>query len=111
MGELMDCRANFSTYRQFLKSNDLPCLPYFGVFLRDFTFIDVGNRDSLEDGTANYEKMQMIATVMKDFRKYQAVQYLFPVSPEIRNYLLNISSLEENSLFKFSTNCESPSEI
>jgi RasGEF domain/RasGEF N-terminal motif len=42
---LMDNKQNFKAYREALRSCKRPALPYFGIFLRDITFVDVGNPD------------------------------------------------------------------
>jgi hypothetical protein len=109
--DVMDCRRNFGNYRLLLKQNDLPVLPYFGVFLRDFTFIDVGNEDYIEEDIVNYEKMQLIAEIVTSVKAFQNTQYYFPASGELHNYLQNISAFDEATLHKFSLGCESPSEI
>lgn len=48
-----------------------------GIFLRDFTFIDVGNEDYADNEFVNYEKMQLIAEVVTSFLSFQNAQYYF----------------------------------
>jgi hypothetical protein len=48
---LMSPQHNFRHYRRELKKRKAPVLPYFGIYLRDFTFINDGNHKYLADGT------------------------------------------------------------
>jgi son of sevenless-like protein len=41
---LMSSAKNYQAYRAALKAATWPKLPYFGVFLRDLQFVDVGNQ-------------------------------------------------------------------
>jgi len=47
------------------------------VFLRDFTFIDVGNPNYVKDKEKmiNITKLTMMANVARDFERYQSVEY------------------------------------
>ena len=38
---MMQTSGNYKTYRKEIASAKYPCLPYFAVFLRDLTFIEV----------------------------------------------------------------------
>ena len=53
MDVLMSPQHNFRHYRHELKKRKLPVLPYFGIYLRDFTFINDGNQQYKPDGTPN----------------------------------------------------------
>ena len=46
----MSPQHNFRHYRRELKKRKTPVLPYFGIYLRDFTFINDGNQKYLPDG-------------------------------------------------------------
>ncbi|KAJ3135595.1 hypothetical protein HK100_002477 [Physocladia obscura] len=46
--ELMSLEKNFARYRETLKSSNPPCIPYFGLFLTDLTFIEDGSADILK---------------------------------------------------------------
>ena len=42
LNSVVDSLQNYKNYRDLLRRSVLPCLPYFGIFLRDLTFTDVG---------------------------------------------------------------------
>jgi hypothetical protein len=51
MDVLMSPQHNFRHYRHELKKRKAPVLPYFGIYLRDFTFINDGNQQYQPDGS------------------------------------------------------------
>jgi len=68
MERLMDHRRNFQAYRTALKNCDLPALPYFGVFLRDITFIHVGNPVVTDDAMINIDTWNLVLPVIMDIQ-------------------------------------------
>lgn len=71
--ELMSGMQNYRNYRIKLEKQMPPVLPYLGVFLRDLLFIEEGNRDVLENGMINFDKMRMVAGVFTSLQKCQKV--------------------------------------
>ena len=82
-----------------------------GIYLRDFTFVDEGSSNVLPNGFVNFSKMQKLNAIVQDMEYYQSSPYVFPVEPRLQNYLQNISSLSEVTLYSLSVRCEPPSEI
>lgn len=111
--DLMDCKQNFYSYREELKKYDFPAFPYFGIFLRDCTFIDVGNEDFADEEKifVNFEKMKMKGDVIRIFQRYQQSPYHFPIIHSLQNYLQNLSSFEEHLLHKYSIQYERACDI
>lgn len=107
----MDCRRNFMSYRKALKECDPPVFPYFGIFLRDCTFIDVGNDTYDEDKFVNFERLKLKGEVIRAFQRYQKSPYHFPAAHPIQNYLHNLSAFEEELLHKYSILYENAAEI
>eukprot|EP01133_Synstelium_polycarpum_P012343 gene12343-14475_t len=86
---------SFSAYREELHNANPPCIPYLGVHLSDLTFIEEGNKDTLENGLINFYKNRMVAGVIKEIQQYQQQPYnLLPV-PEISNLLMNHKIVSE----------------
>ena len=110
MEELMDCRCNFIRYRNLLSRCDRPCFPYFGIFLRDCTFIDVGNPTHVED-LVNFEKMRLKGATIKAFSDFQTAHFPFSLEATLQNFLKNISAFEEPVLHKYSTQYERAADI
>ena len=107
----MDCRANFGRYRKVLQSCDLPCFPYFGILLRDCSFIDVGNENITAEGFVNFEKLRMKGDIIRAMKRYQRSPYHFSVADGIQNYLQNLSAFEEELLHKYSAQYERAADI
>jgi len=79
---LMNADSNFRLYRQTVAKVNPPCIPYLGLYFKDLTFIEDGNPDFLStkckrNDIINFEKMEMIAAVIKQIRMYQQAPYLF----------------------------------
>eukprot|EP01096_Ripella_sp_DP13-Kostka_P005712 TRINITY_DN1979_c1_g1_i1.p1 TRINITY_DN1979_c1_g1~~TRINITY_DN1979_c1_g1_i1.p1 ORF type:complete len:456 (+),score=129.65 TRINITY_DN1979_c1_g1_i1:412-1779(+) len=109
--DLMDCRSNYKIYRHQLEHSPLPCVPYFGIFLRDLTFIDIGNEDLTAKGELNFAKMRMRAETVKELKKFQSVSYDVVPRSSFVNYLSNVVVFDESTLYKHSVVCEPPSEV
>lgn len=109
--DLMDCKSNYFRYRAALKESNAATLPYFGVFLRDFTLADVGNDDYEHSDFVNFDKMFIFRNLINSFKKFQSSPYQITVSHPLQNYLQNLSSFEEGILHKYSIQCERASDI
>jgi len=107
----MDCRGNFIRYRETLANCDTPCFPYFGIFLRDCTFIDIGNESFVHNDYVNFEKMKLKGGIIRSFQKFQRAPYHFSTIHILQNYLLNISAFEEGLLHKYSVQYEPAADI
>lgn len=106
---LMDSTKNFSRYREVLDSiHNVPCVPFFGVYLSDLTFTAGGNPDFL-DGSSdiiNFGKRARIVTVLREIGFYQCQSYnikcLDDVQEFLKQNLANVPNIEkqyEQSLF------------
>jgi RasGEF domain len=71
--ELASSQSNYINYRNELKARPLPALPYFGVFLKDLTFIEDGNPKYFdkERGIYNFERMRMASTIFASLQHFQ----------------------------------------
>ncbi|GAM23008.1 hypothetical protein SAMD00019534_061830 [Acytostelium subglobosum LB1] len=79
--EVMSMEASFKTYRTLIKELIPPCIPYLGVYLKDLTFIEDGNSDSV-DGLINWAKKKLIYTIISIIQGCQDINYDFgPSSP------------------------------
>lgn len=104
---IMDPQSNFRTYRNLIKERPLPSLPYFGIFLRDVTFTNVGNEPYLEDGKMiNYKMIQLIHNTIQDVKKFQSVNYQLNADDSILHLLTNqkdgLRALDDDTLYRLS---------
>jgi len=103
MKELVSTTANYKNLRGYLKKVEPPCVPYIGVYLQDLVFVEEGNSDyTLKHNLINFEKRQLLANVIREVTKYQKVPYTFQVVPFLVNYLINLVSYDESTLYKIS---------
>jgi len=78
LNQLMNSTRNFGEYRAVLHLVNPPCVPFFGVYLTDLTFIEDGNTDTLlgEDAEMiNFSKRTKSAEVIREIQQYQSVPY------------------------------------
>jgi len=107
--ELMNPNSNWTTFRKAVSERALPVLPFQGVFLSDFTFIDE-LPDTLSNGLINFEKMSFLGKALVDIHTSQSVPYNFQESKELIAWQANQKVLSEDELWEASRKCET-SEI
>lgn len=103
---LMEHHRNYHNYRKMLKRHDGPCLPYFGVFLRDLTVIELANPDQLENGMLYFEKLSLTASLIRQISTYQNLPAPYEVNTPLQSYLATLAALPELQLYRHSTDIE-----
>jgi len=87
MRTLMASTKNFGEYRETLHLANPPCIPFFGVYLTDLTFIEDGIPSLTPSDLINFNKRAKTAEVIRGIQQYQNVPYpLLPV-PELQEYI------------------------
>jgi len=95
---IMDTKNNYGEYRNRLssaKQQNIPAIPFLGVFLRDLTFIEDGNNDKIGKH-ANFEKINLLGEVIREVQAYQRVPYQFKKQSSITKYLRKALVLPED---------------
>ncbi|SCU98277.1 LADA_0H11804g1_1 [Lachancea dasiensis] len=90
LNTLMDPTKNFFTYRTWLKTvKDVACVPFFGVYLSDLTFIAEGNPDYLHRSTdiVNFNKRIRIVEILKQISSYQNIRYKFKLYDDVQAFI------------------------
>lgn len=109
--DLMDPKQNFKKYRSQLLKAKLPALPYFGLFLKDLTFLKE-NPDFCPDGSINFDSLTMVAKLIEEVIQYQNVPYRFEAkrhSMQAFNFFEHLRYIEDhNELFKLSMKSDFP---
>lgn len=90
--DLMSVRKNFNNYRTELRNSSLPCIPFFGLYLTDLTFVQDGNPDTIKmtddpESLINFSKKTMLSDIIKEFMAYQSTPYALNPVPEIQTIL------------------------
>eukprot|EP01089_Gocevia_fonbrunei_P018630 TRINITY_DN6356_c0_g2_i2.p1 TRINITY_DN6356_c0_g2~~TRINITY_DN6356_c0_g2_i2.p1 ORF type:complete len:489 (-),score=102.42 TRINITY_DN6356_c0_g2_i2:55-1521(-) len=111
--QLMESKKNYFNYRAKLseiRTTGASTLPYLGVYLRDLTFVEEGNKTITDSGLINYEKIQMVGQVIKEvqyFQKNSNYDDLVPSDqPPTIKYLKKLKGLKEEQLDQKSLECE-----
>lgn len=102
LNTLMDSTKNFFRYRELLKTvHDVPCVPFFGVYLSDLTFTASGNPDFLNNNPEiiNFSKRLKIVTILNEIMSFQKITYKLKHSDDVNAFLEsdmnNIPSIEK----------------
>jgi len=105
--------SHYLPYKKLISTLKPPLVPYLGVFLRDLTFLEVGNPTYLneEKGIINFDKFRMLAAVLADVQAFQSVPYEFEALPSIQMALRHsLITLDPDQLYNLSRIVE-PSTI
>lgn len=113
MNDLCSVEKHYFPYRKLVETQPPPTLPYIGVYLRDLTFVEIGNPTYLdEDNTIiNYEKFRLLSEVILDFKKYQQVFYKFEPDVQIQTALrYSMTTIDEEEQYNVSISLEPPQQ-
>jgi hypothetical protein len=106
LNQLMSPDANFKVYRELLKKDTQPRVPYLGRYLTDLVFTEDAMPLYLANGLVHFWKCRAIAQIILDLTSHQKQPYMFEIVPEIQNYLQKCKGLTENALLKLSRKLE-----
>ncbi|MCJ1311190.1 hypothetical protein MMC25_004861 [Agyrium rufum] len=88
--QLMDRNKNFASYRATLRTLQPPCIPFFGVYLTDLTFIEEGIPSVMKrTNLINFTKRTKTAEVIRDIQQYQNAPYPLQAVPELQDHILS----------------------
>ena len=89
MRKLMGSTKNFLEYRDTLHKANPPCIPFFGIYLTDLTFIEDGIPSIIKKTQLiNFAKRAKTAEVIRDIQQYQNVPYGLQGVNELQEYIL-----------------------
>jgi len=92
---------NFQTLRDVIHTKQPPLIPYLGIYLKDLTFIEDGNKDIL-DGLINFRKMELVYNVIAEVQQNQSTDYDIKPNHEIITLLQEVPYNSENELITLS---------
>lgn len=107
----MSAEGSYKNFRNILKTESPPAIPYIGVYLGDLTFIEDGNPDlimSEEKELINLLKMKMLSKVIEEIRMYQNDPYNIEYVGKIQKILEQEedTQLSQQELFDLSLKAE-----
>jgi hypothetical protein len=108
--QLMSMEGSFKNYREAVKNtSNLAVVPYIGVILKDLTFIEDGNPNTIED-LINWSKRKLVFDVVGDYMRSQIVPYkiapLTIASQPMSKILYELPQMEESEQYENSLKCE-----
>ncbi|KAL8837521.1 MAG: hypothetical protein Q9170_002514 [Blastenia crenularia] len=90
MRRLMGSTKNFGEYRETLHSANPPCIPFFGVYLTDLTFIEDGISSVIKKtNLINFAKRAKTAEVIREIQQYQKMPYPLKPVADLQDYILS----------------------
>ncbi|KAL9004415.1 MAG: hypothetical protein Q9188_002773 [Gyalolechia gomerana] len=90
MRRLMGSTKNFGEYRETLHSANPPCIPFFGVYLTDLTFIEDGISSVIKKtNLINFAKRAKTADVIREIQQYQKMPYPLKPVADLQDYILS----------------------
>ena len=106
--KVMDPANNSSNYRTVLArvSRKEPCIPFFGVYLKDFVFLNDGHPTRLSNGLINFTKLQTICMKIEELSRYQYSRYSCPKDKHLHRLCFDLHSLSEAELYEKSLEVE-----
>ncbi|KAI8998077.1 ras guanine nucleotide exchange factor domain-containing protein [Gaertneriomyces semiglobifer] len=76
-------RSNYKVYREMEAMAKPPLLPFFGLIIKDLTFMNDGNQKTLLNGLINFEKQRLICNIINSIKEHQ--RHKFPFVPDDDN--------------------------
>ena len=98
----MSTQKNNKSIREVLRTVDMPCIPYLGMFLTDLTFIEDGNPDTTKEGLINFTKRRYVAQVILEIQQYQQIPYCLKPVPIITSFLRTSFIWDDEKLYQMS---------
>lgn len=94
--EISTPERNFAAYRQKIRTQHAPCVPFLGVYLTDLTFLVEGNvkkrkfsipgAETKVIPVINYDLYERIAKLIGEIQKFQ-VPYKMPACKELQSWI------------------------
>ena len=96
LDRLMAASDNFKAYRKAvtIAVSDPPVVPYFGILLKDLTFLHHGNPDYLSAGMINVGKWYQIVVLIKTMELQQRHSYNILIVPQAQAVLGHIEAAD-----------------
>eukprot|EP01119_Soliformovum_irregulare_P013759 TRINITY_DN3698_c0_g1_i3.p1 TRINITY_DN3698_c0_g1~~TRINITY_DN3698_c0_g1_i3.p1 ORF type:complete len:1112 (-),score=332.45 TRINITY_DN3698_c0_g1_i3:220-3486(-) len=97
--EMMSGQHNFRNYYAEIAKRPLPLLPYFALFLREFTFIYQGNavfHPEKPNVQVNLELMRQFGERMSEIRRFQSVPHRVEPNQNVLQFLSHLHYIEDD---------------
>ena len=94
--KIVSAKQNFAHYRNLLAQVKQPCIPYVGVCMRDFVFIEDGNPLHLDNYLINFDRLHLQGKLLMELKTLQKVGFghISP-NPPVQKFIENISANDD----------------
>ncbi|KAI8817620.1 ras guanine nucleotide exchange factor domain-containing protein [Fimicolochytrium jonesii] len=76
-------KSNYKVYRELEHQAKAPMLPFFGLIIKDLTFLNDGNQKVLPNGLINFEKMREVCAMLSRLKEWQRASFPFIPDDEV----------------------------
>lgn len=101
----MDPEGSFANYRKQIAAAGAPSLPYLGVHLTDYVFIEDGNPGTINN-MINWKKRDLLIETIMKLQQYQTTSYNIEVVEPIYTFLREFPFLDDAVMYDISTTLE-----
>ncbi|KAG2370630.1 hypothetical protein C9374_014732 [Naegleria lovaniensis] len=108
--ELTSPKRSYAAMRQALSNYaDQTVLPYIGIFLTDFLFIEEGNSDFTKEGNLiNFSKRRLLGQLIRQVQTYQQNSFNIDIIPILHQRLTHLLYRPMEELYEISCKLEAP---
>ncbi|ORX83097.1 ras GEF [Anaeromyces robustus] len=100
---------NYQKYRHILKTCEKPCIPFFGIILKDITFTEDGNSKYRKENLINISKFHSLTTIIEEYNSFK-VPYNFKevgfLQSWIKSNIIDVDEKDEQDLYDLSIKIE-----
>mmetsp|Transcript_11604 Transcript_11604/g.46881 ORF Transcript_11604/g.46881 Transcript_11604/m.46881 type:complete len:679 (+) Transcript_11604:129-2165(+) len=104
--KLLSMEANMAAYREYYDNVIPPKVPFLGIHLQDYTFLDDANPTFRDDNKRliNFSKYHKLFNTVSQVLDLQKARYMLRPLPEVTSYLMAACGFEnhERAAFNFS---------
>lgn len=94
----MSPENNYKVYRALEEEAKPPLIPFFGLYMKDLTFMNDGNQTVLGNDLINFEKLRTVMAKIMAIRVSQQSKYDFAVVEPLFHYCEAIYHKDEEEL-------------
>ena len=98
--KLMDSSKGYHKYREALKSTATPAIPYLGVFLRDFIYLNEFYADKSSDGRINILKLVKFGLIVHSLMCLKSHEYPKFNNQNLHSFILESQIYDQEVIYK-----------
>uniref|UniRef100_A0A6B2LBH8 Ras-GEF domain-containing protein n=1 Tax=Arcella intermedia TaxID=1963864 RepID=A0A6B2LBH8_9EUKA len=97
--DLLSPNSSYGKLREQASKDDTPQIPYLGMIMSDITIFTDLIPTFLSTGAWNFDKMEKVVSVIKDFMRVRKWRYNFSEVPIIKNFILGMTEMNTDQQY------------